>query len=131
MAYPKDFKYTKSHEFIKVSGKQGTVGLTSYAQDALGDIVFVELPPIGKEFKQNDVFAVVESVKAVSDCYCPAAGKVVKVNEKLAEDPALINRDPHGEGWIMVIELTNPKDLDNLMDVVAYEDYEAKAEHHH
>ncbi len=131
MAYPKDFKYTKTHEYIKVDGKQGTVGLTNYAQHELGDIVFVELPPVGKEFKQNDIFAVVESVKAVSDCYAPAAGKVVKVNEKLVEDPSLINKDPHGEGWVMVIEVTNPADLNNLMDVTTYEKFESEAGSHH
>ncbi|MHB0886692.1 MAG: glycine cleavage system protein GcvH [Bacillota bacterium] len=131
MAYPKDFRYTKTHEYIKVDGQQGTVGLTNYAQHELGDIVFVELPPVGKEFKQNDVFAVVESVKAVSDCYAPAAGKVVKVNEKLVEDPSLINKDPHGEGWIMVIELSNPADVNGLMDVATYEKFESEAGSHH
>lgn len=120
MTYPMEFKYTKDHEYINVKGNEAYVGLSNYAQDQLGDIVFVELPEVGRVIKQGEVFGVVESVKAVSDCYCPAGGTVVRVNERLLDEPDLINKDPHGEGWMMVIELSNPADLDRLMDINAY-----------
>jgi glycine cleavage system H protein len=133
MAYPADYRYTKTHEYVKVEGKAGTVGLTDYAQDQLGDIVFVELPEVGKEVRQGEAFAVVESVKAVSDCYSPISGKVTAVNEKLNDEPGVINSDPHGEGWIMKVEMSDPADLGRLMDVKAYSKHaeeEAKAGHH-
>ncbi len=133
MAFPADYKYTKSHEYIKVEGKVGYVGLTNYAQDQLGDIVFVELPEIGQEVTQFEPFGVVESVKAVSDCYSPVSGKVVAVNDKLNDEPGTINADPHGEGWIIKVEIGNAGELANLMDVKAYEKHaeeEAKAGHH-
>lgn len=126
--FPKDFKYTKTHEWIKVTGNVGRVGLTFFAQDHLGEIVFVELPEVGRTLKQGDTFGVVESVKAVSDCYSPASGKVTKVNEKLADDPGLINKDPHGEGWLFEMELSNAgADLGNLMDAEAYDKFQAEA----
>ncbi|HCW50623.1 MAG TPA: glycine cleavage system protein GcvH [Clostridiales bacterium] len=126
--YPKDFKYTKTHEWIKVTGNIGRVGLSNFAQDHLGEIVFVELPEVGAELKQGETFGVVESVKAVSDCYAPASGTVVRVNEKLVDSPELINSDPHGEGWLFEMELSDPSELDNLMDVEAYEKFEAEEE---
>ncbi|HCJ11088.1 MAG TPA: glycine cleavage system protein GcvH [Clostridiales bacterium] len=129
--YPKDFKYTKTHEWIKVTGNIGRVGLSNFAQDHLGEIVFVELPEVGAELKQGESFGVVESVKAVSDCYAPASGKVVRVNEKLVDSPELINSDPHGEGWLFEMELSDPSELDNLMDVEAYEKFEAEEEAAH
>jgi len=129
MAFPKEFKYTRDHEYIDPA--TGKAGLTNYAQEQLGDIVFVDLPPVGKVLKQGEVFATVESVKAVSDCYTPAGGKVVKVNEKLVDDPGLINRDPHGEGWMVVIEITEKGDLDKLMDEATYDKYQAEAGSHH
>jgi len=124
--YPKDFKYTKTHEWIKVEGNTGRVGLSDFAQDHLGEIVFVELPEVGDEVAQGESFGVVESVKAVSDCYAPASGKVVKVNEALADSPELINSDPHGEGWLFEVELSDESELDNLMDLAAYEKFEAE-----
>lgn len=133
MTYPADYKYTKSHEYIKVEGNVGTVGLTNYAQDQLGDIVFLELPEIGQEVKQGEPFGVVESVKAVSDCYSPVSGKVVAINDKLNDEPGTINADPHGAGWIMKVEIADPGELDNLMAIAAYEKHaeeEAKAGHH-
>ena len=129
MRFPAEFKYTKDHEYINVDGNEGIVGLSDYAQDQLGDIVFVELPEVGQELAQGDVFAVVESVKAVSDSYCPAGGTVIKINERLLDEPELINQDPHGEGWIMVIELSEPADLDNLMDLETYEKHVEEAGH--
>ncbi|MDP2871729.1 MAG: glycine cleavage system protein GcvH [Bacillota bacterium] len=133
MAYPADYKYTKSHEYIKVEGNMGIVGLTNYAQDQLGDIVFVELPEVGGEVKQGEPFGVVESVKAVSDCYSPVGGKVVAVNDKLNDEPGTINADPHGAGWIMKVEIADKGEFANLMDVAAYQKHaeeEAKAGHH-
>ncbi len=121
MTYPRDLRYTKDHEWIKAEDSRGRIGLTNYAQDQLGDIVFVELPEVGRELERGEVFGVVESVKAVSDCYSPASGKVVEVNEKLLDEPELINKDPHGEGWMIVIELSDPAELDQLMDAEAYE----------
>ena len=119
--YPKEFFYTNTHEYVKIEGKIGYVGLSQYASEQLGDIVFAELPDLGKTVKQNEVFGVVESVKAVSDCYCPISGKVVKVNERLIDAPETINSDPHGEGWIMAVEMSDPSEVKNLMDGVTYE----------
>jgi glycine cleavage system H protein len=120
MTFPAEFKYTKDHEYINVKGNEGVVGLTNYAQDQLGDIVFVELPEVGRVVKQGEVFGVVESVKAVSDCYSPASGKVVRVNERLLDEPELINQDPHNEGWMMVIKLADTSELEALLDITAY-----------
>lgn len=132
VSYPKDFKYTKTHEWIKAEGAKARVGLTHYAQDHLGEIVFVELPEIGRVVKQGDTFGVVESVKAVSDCYSPASGKVTKVNEKLNDSPELLNQDPHGEGWLFEMEMSNAgTDLAGLMDQPTYEKFQAQAEAEH
>ncbi|HHY34193.1 MAG TPA: glycine cleavage system protein GcvH [Firmicutes bacterium] len=120
MNFPADLKYTKTHEYARVEGNQVVVGVTDYAQDQLGDIVYVELPEIGREVKAGEVFSTVESVKAVSDCYAPVSGKIVKVNEKVQDSPDLLNKDPYGEGWIAVIEMKDPSELGNLMDQKAY-----------
>jgi len=121
MTYPADFKYTKTHEYARIEGNKAYVGITNYAQDQLGDIVFVELPEVGREVKSGEVFATVESVKAVSDCYAPVSGKVVEINEKLSDSPELLNQDPHGEGWICAIEMSDPSEANNLMDKASYE----------
>ncbi|MBP2018422.1 glycine cleavage system H protein [Symbiobacterium terraclitae] len=118
---PADLKYTKEHEWIRVEGNVGVVGITWFAQDQLGDVVFVELPEVGRELKQNEQFGVVESVKTVSDLYIPVSGKVVEVNTKLEGSPELINQDPYGEGWILKIEIANPAELDSLLDAAGYE----------
>ena len=120
MNFPADLKYTKTHEYARVEGNQVVVGVTDYAQDQLGDIVYVELPEVGREVKAGEVFSTVESVKAVSDCYAPVSGKVVKVNEKVQDTPDLLNKDPYGEGWIAVIEMKDPSELGNLMDHETY-----------
>lgn len=120
MNFPADLKYTKTHEYARVEGNQVVVGVTDYAQDQLGDIVYVELPEIGREVKAGEVFSTVESVKAVSDCYAPVSGKIVKINEKVQDSPDLLNKDPYGEGWIAVIEMKDPSELGNLMDQKAY-----------
>lgn len=113
-------RYTKDHEYIRVEGGIGIVGITPYAQEQLGDIVFVELPAVGKVLKQGDEAAVVESVKAASEIYAPVSGTVTEVNEALGGEPGLINAAPEGDGWIYRIALSDPSQLDGLLDAAAY-----------
>lgn len=128
--YPENLKYTKTHEWLRVEGQKGYVGLSHYAQEQLGDIVFVELPEIGAEVTQGKAFGVVESVKAVSDCYAPVSGKVVERNENLETSPELINKDPYGEGWLIAIEMSDPSEVNNLLDVDAYKKHMEEEGHH-
>lgn len=114
-------KFTPEHEWIRVDGDLATVGITHHAQDALGDVVFVELPEIGRKLAQKDVAGVVESVKAAADVYAPVGGEVVEVNEALRADPSLANRDPMGEGWFFRLRLADPAELDGLLDEAAYQ----------
>lgn len=123
MDFPDDIKYTKEHEWVKVTGKTGTIGITDYAQDQLGDIVYVELPDEGEILNKGDAFGVVESVKSVSDVNAPLSGKVVEINDPLKENPETVNEDPYNEGWIAKIEVTDPSELDDLMDAKAYKAY--------
>lgn len=116
-------RFTKDHEYIRVEGDTGTVGITHHAQDQLGDIVFVELPEIGRKVAQKGEAAVVESVKAASEVYAPVAGEVVEVNQAIADDPALVNKDPEGGAWFLKLKITNPSELDSLMDASAYKAY--------
>jgi glycine cleavage system H protein len=118
--YPKELRYSREHEWIKVSGKRAIVGITDFAQKELGDVVFVELPAAGDPVTQGGEFAVVESVKAVSEIYAPVSGTVVEVNQGLADQPETINQDPYGEGWIAVIELSDPLELENLLSAEDY-----------
>ena len=127
--YPADLRYSKEHEWIKADGKQGRIGLTDHAQQALGDVVFVELPKVGRVVKQMEAFGVVESVKAVSDVYAPVGGTVVEVNAALETKPELINKDCYGGGWMIVVEIANPAELGNLMDAKAYEAFLASEGH--
>jgi glycine cleavage system H protein len=127
--YPADLKYSKEHEWVKVEGTRGRIGLTHHAQSALGDVVFVEVPKIGRAVKQMEAFGVVESVKAVSDVYAPVSGAVVEVNAALETTPELVNKECYGAGWIAVVEMANPKELDALMDVKAYEAFLATEGH--
>ena len=120
-------KYTPEHEWIKIDGSQATVGITHHAQDALGDVVFVDLPEVGKTYAAKDAAAVVESVKAAADVYMPADGVVTEVNEALRDDPALANSDPLGAGWFFKFTMTNPADLDSMMDETSYTSFAAKA----
>jgi glycine cleavage system H protein len=115
-----DLKYTKSHEWVRVKGKQATVGITDHAQSELTDIVFVELPPVGKEIKKGDELCVVESVKSVSEIYAPVTGKIIAVNQKLDDAPELINKSPYTDGWIAEIEVKNPSEVTSLLDPPAY-----------
>ncbi|MFI5339714.1 MAG: glycine cleavage system protein GcvH [Candidatus Methylomirabilales bacterium] len=121
--YPADLKYTKEHEWIKLEGDKGRVGITHHAQKALGDVVFVELPKVGRRLRQMETFGVVESVKAVSDLYSPASGEVVEVNTALEAKPESVNKDCYGAGWMMLVKLADPKELGKLMDAKAYEAY--------
>lgn len=118
---PKELKYTKEHEWIKVENGSGTVGITYYAQDQLGDVVFVELPSIGRKVSKMEAVAVVESVKAASDIYTPVSGEIIEVNEELNSSPNLINEDPYGRGWIFKIRFAEPKELDELLSAEEYE----------
>ena len=113
--YPEDCLYTKEHEWIRVNGKTGVVGITHYAQKQLGDIVFVELPKVGDHFDTNESFGTVESVKAVSEIYCPVAGEVTEINEAVVNSPETLNSDPHGDAWLIEIKIKNPPDLEDLM----------------
>jgi glycine cleavage system H protein len=126
--YPDKLRYTEKHEWI--DSKSKLVGLTFFAQDQLGDIVFVELPQVGKELKKGDIFAVIESVKSVSDCYSPVTGKVVEINDKLADEPALLNSSPYDGGWIMKIEFSDSTEFDKLMDHLQYEKYIEEVKSH-
>ena len=125
--YPADLKYTKEHEWIRVEGDKGRIGISHHAQQALGDVVFVELPKVGRQVKvaggKMETIGVVESVKAVSDIYCPLSGEVVEANAELEAHPELVNKDCYGTGWMVVVKLANPKELDGLMDATAYEAY--------
>jgi glycine cleavage system H protein len=125
MAYPKDFKYTKEHEWIQVNGSTATVGITDHAQEALGDIVFVDLPKVGAQLEAGKSFGTVESVKAVSELYAPASGKVTAVNEALNQSPENINKDAHA-AWMVKIELANPGEANNLLSADDYEKYVAE-----
>jgi len=118
-----EIKFSEDHEWILVEGDIGTIGITGYAQEQLGDVVFVELPEAGKTLAKGDEAAVVESVKAASEIYAPVSGEVAEANDALAEDPAKVNSDPQGEGWFFKMKIANPSELDGLMDEAAYKTY--------
>ena len=118
---PEDLRYTKDHEWVRVDGDEAVVGISKFAADQLGDVVFVDLPEVGREVSANEACAVVESVKAASDVYAPLPGKVVEANARLSEDPGLVNRDPTGEGWFYKLEVADAAALDGLMDEPAYQ----------
>ena len=118
-----EIKFSEDHEWILIEGESGTVGLTDYAQEQLGDVVFIELPEVGKTLAKGDEAAVVESVKAASELYAPVSGEVTEANDALAEDPAQVNSDPQGGGWFFKIKIAEPSELDGLMDEAAYKAY--------
>lgn len=120
-------KYTEDHEWINVEGDSATVGITVHAQDALGDVVFVELPEVGAVFAQKDTAGVVESVKAAADVYMPISGEITEVNEALRDDPSLANSDPLGAGWFFKVKLSNPSEIDALMDETSYTSFSTPA----
>jgi glycine cleavage system H protein len=121
--YPKEFHYTKEHEWIKIEGEEAVIGITEFAQKHLGDIIYVELPEIGKSLDVHQAIGVIESVKSVSDVYAPLAGQVTAVNTELNQAADLVNKDPHGKGWIVKIKIGNKSGLGDLMSVSEYEKY--------
>jgi glycine cleavage system H protein len=129
MNIPQELKYSSEHEWVRVEGNKATVGITDFAQHQLGDVVFVEVPTAGAAVTAGQGFSVVESVKAVSDIYAPVSGKVVSVNDALTDTPELVNSDPYGDGWIAVIELSDPGELDSLLDAAGYEKLTAEGGH--
>ena len=130
MPYPQHYRYTREHEWIHVEGDTGTVGITDHAQKALGDIVYVELPQPGARCQALKPFGTVESVKAVSELYAPVSGEVLEINEKLKDNPELVNQDPHGEAWMIKLRLADPGDLNALLSAQQYEEYiRAETEH--
>ena len=124
--YPEEYRYSKEHEWIKVEGERGTIGITDYAQQQLGDVVYVELPEVGATFSVMEVFGSIESVKAVSDLYCPVSGEVVETNQAVVDSPELVNKDPHGEAWLVVVRVKDPSELDSLLSASAYQKYVAE-----
>lgn len=124
---PEDLHYSKDHEWVRVDGDQAIIGITDYAQNSLGDVVYVELPKAEDEFAANEAFGSVESVKAVSEVFTPIAGTVVKINEALADEPESVNSDPYGEGWMIRLKMANPGEVDSLLTAAEYEDF-TKAE---
>jgi glycine cleavage system H protein len=120
VSYPQELRYTKDHEWVRLDGSTATMGITSFAADELGDIVFVELPEVGSALTQFASFGVVESVKAVSDLFAPVSGKVTATNDRLRDEPELLNRDAFGDGWVAKLELTDTGELESLLDADAY-----------
>ena len=126
--YPNDYRYTKDHEWIKVSGETGTIGITDYAQHELGDVVFVELPAVGTHIAAGKIFGTIESVKAVSEIYAPVSGEVIETNTALTKAPEIVNSDPHGAAWLVKIKLSNPAEVSSLMDAAAYQAFISEKE---
>jgi glycine cleavage system H protein len=124
--YPADYRYTRDHEWIKVDGSVGTIGITDYAQHELGDVVFVELPKVGARAEAGKSFGTVESVKAVSEIFSPVSGEVAEINSSLLDAPEKINEDPHGVAWLIRVQLANPNEVSTLMDAKAYQAYIAE-----
>lgn len=126
MEFPEDLKYSKEHEWVLIEGSVATIGITDFAQDQLGDVVFVELPGVGDKISREEAFGVVESTKAVSDVYAPLSGKVLEINDDLPENPEMINEDCYGDGWMIKIEISNPDEIAELMTAAQYETYTAE-----
>ena len=124
---PEDLHYSKDHEWVRVEGGEAVVGITDYAQNSLGDVVYVELPKAGDEFAANEPFGSVESVKAVSEVFTPVAGAITQINESLADEPETVNTDPYGQGWMIRVKMSHPGEVDSLLTAAEYEDF-TKAE---
>lgn len=124
---PEDLHYSKDHEWVRVDGNEAVIGITDYAQNSLGDVVYVELPKPGEPFGANESFGSVESVKAVSEVFTPVTGEVTRINESLADEPEKVNADPYGDGWMIRIRMSNPGEVDSLLTAAEYEDF-TKAE---
>jgi glycine cleavage system H protein len=123
MSVPDELRYSKDHEWIRVDGDTVRIGITDYAQDALGDVVYVQIPSVGTAVKVGESFGEVESTKSVSDVYAPVTGTVVEVNDALADEPQKLNEDPYGDGWICAIRVSEPGEIDALLDAAAYRDF--------
>ncbi|MEQ8358453.1 MAG: glycine cleavage system protein GcvH [Cytophagales bacterium] len=121
MNIPKDLKYTDDHEWVRVEGNVATIGVTDYAQQELGDVVYVDITELDEDLNQKDVFGSVEAVKTVADLFMPVSGKVIELNEDLESSPESVNDDPYGAGWMIKIEMSNPSELDSLLDAASYE----------
>jgi glycine cleavage system H protein len=119
-SYPEDLRYHVEHDWARIEGEEATFGITWYAQDALGEVVFYEPPEVGSEVTKDQAYAEVESVKAVSDVYAPLSGEILEINEAASDSPELVNEDPYGKGWLVRVKLTNTSEVDELMDVAAY-----------
>jgi glycine cleavage system H protein len=122
-AYPDDLQYTKDHEWIRVADGVGTVGITDFAQEQLGDVVHVQLPRVGEKFEAHDTFGEVESVKTFSELYVPVSGEVIELNEALADAPELVNNSPYADGWMIKIKIGKPSEIDSLLSASEYEDF--------
>jgi glycine cleavage system H protein len=120
MEFPEELRYSREHEWVRLDGTRATVGITDFAQDSLGDVVYVQLPDVGAAVVADTSICEIESTKSVSDIYAPVSGTVAEVNERLADEPELVNRDPYGEGWIMVIEVTDSGEVEGLLDAAGY-----------
>ena len=127
--YPDNLKYTRDHEWVGLAGDLATVGVSHFAQKELGDVVFVELPEVGRRLKQGEEFGTIESVKAVSEVYCPVSGEVIEVNASLKDHPEQVNHEPYGSGWILKIRVADPKEAAGLMDAAAYREYVGQSGH--
>ena len=123
MKYDPNCRYDEEHEWIRVEGDEGVIGISDYAQDALSDIVYVELPEVGDVFDRGDVLAVVESVKAASDVYMPVTGEILEINDLLEDSPEMVNQDPYGEAWLVRVTIAEPAELEDLLDADAYKSY--------
>lgn len=121
MKFPNELRYTKDHEWVRVEGDEAVVGITDFAQRELGDIVYVDIPSAGQPLESGSVFGTVEAVKTVSDLYLPVAGTITEINEKLNGNPEVVNSDPYGDGWMVRIKISNPSDVETLMDADAYQ----------
>jgi len=126
LSSPADLKYTKEHEWVRIEGDAGTIGITDYAQDQLGDIVFVEMPAAGTNIAYLEKFGEIESVKAVSELYSPVSGQVVEVNTGLVDNPQWVNDSPYGDGWMLRVRLSDPSEIDKLLSAAEYDDYLAQ-----
>ena len=120
MEFPKELKYTKEHEYVRIEGNIAIVGVTDFAQDSLGDVVFVESPEVGTEVAQNDEAGTIESVKAVSEIYTPVSGTIIECNEALEDKPELVNNDPYGDAWLYKVQMSNPDEVEGLLSAEAY-----------
>ncbi len=121
--YPENLQYTKDHEWLRVNGNDGTIGITDFAQNALGDVVYVELPKVGDKFEQGDPFGSVESVKSVSELFIPVSGEVTAINEKLLDEPELVNSSPYQDGWMIQLKIKDAGEIDSLLSALEYEDF--------